>query len=112
MAKKKKTFRDYTALGSISAELVLKNLPFVFFLGFIAMLYIANAHFSERKLWQEQRMKREVEELRWEYASIKADLMFQSKQAEVAKAVKDLGLRNPASTPQKILVPNSNRLLW
>ncbi len=104
MAKSKpKGIKDYLTLD-FSAETVLKNLPFILFLGFIGMLYIMNAHYSEKKLWQIQQYENEIEELKWEYASIKADLMYQTKQSEVAKAVESIGINNSTSTPKRIIV--------
>jgi len=104
MARNKpKEWKDYLTLD-FSAETVLKNLPFVLFIGFIGMLYIMNAHYSEKKLWQIQKYKDEIEELKWEYTSIKADLMYHTKQSEVAKAVEHLGLKNSNSHPKRIIV--------
>jgi len=103
MAKKPKTLADYLTLD-FSAETILKNLPFILFLGFIGMLYIMNAHYSEKKLWQIQKYKNEIEELKWEYASTKADLMYQTKQSEVQKAVENIGLKNSKSTAKRLIV--------
>lgn len=104
MAKKKpKELKDYLTLD-FSAETVLKNLPFVLFLGFIGMLYIMNAHYSEKKLWQIQKIEDEIEELKLEYRSIKADLMYRTKQSEVEKAVESIGVKNSTSTPKRIIV--------
>ena len=83
MAKNKpKEFKDYLTLD-FSAETVLKNLPFILFIGLIGMMYIMNAHYSEKKLWQIQKYEDEIEELKWEYDAIKANLMYQTKQSEV-----------------------------
>ena len=104
MAKNKpRGFINYFTLD-FSAETVLKNLPFVLFLGFMGMVYIMNSHYSEKKLWQIQGYEKEIEELKWEYASIKAELMFSTKQSEVAKAVENFGIKNSTSTPKRIIV--------
>jgi len=104
MAKNKpKGIKDYLTLD-FSAETVLKNLPFILFLGFIGMMYIMNAHYSEKKLWQIQKYENEIEKLNWEYDAIKASLMFQTKQSEVAKAVESIGVKNSTSTPKRIIV--------
>jgi len=102
---KKKPYKisDYFTLD-FSAEKILKNLPFVLFIGFLGMLYIMNAHYSEKKLWQIQNYESEIEELKWEYASVKADLMYKTKQSEVAKAVERYGLKNTTATPKRIIV--------
>ena len=46
----------------------------------------------------------EVEDLRADYTTLKADLMFSSKQSEVARKVKPLGLKESLTPPYKIVV--------
>lgn len=66
--------------------------------------YIANAHYSEKKIRAIQDLQREVKELRWEYMSIKSGLMYNTKQSEVVKAVAPLGLKPMKGKPKKIIV--------
>ena len=101
---KKRSFKEYAALGNISAELIFKNLPFVLFLSFLAMIYIANAHYSEKKVRQIQDMQTELKQLRWQYMSLKSELMFDSKRSEVIKSVQPLGLKVNKRRPNKIVV--------
>ncbi len=101
---KKKTFRDYTALGAILSNLILKNLPFVLFLGFLTMIYIANVHYAERNVREIERLQNQIKELRWEYMSIKSELMFNTKQTEVSKKVRDLDISRLNNKPKKIIV--------
>lgn len=101
---KSKSFKEYTEVGNISAELVFKNLPFVLFLSFIAMIYIANAHYSEKKVRQIQQLQSELKQQRWQYMSLKSELMYQSKRSEVIKSVKPLGLKANKKRPNKIVV--------
>ncbi len=101
---KTKSFKEYTALGNISAELVFKNLPFVLFLSFIAMIYIANAHYSEKKVREIQKLQSELKQQRWQYMSLKSELMYDSKRSEVIKAVKPIGLKTSIKRPNKIVV--------
>ena len=44
----------------------------------------------------------EIKELRTQYISSKSDLMFESKQSQVAKAVLPLGLKEPVVAPMII----------
>ncbi len=104
MAKKTKSLKEYLEVGNISAELVLKNFPFVLFIGFLLIAYIANAHYSEKKVRQIQKLQSDVKELRWEYMSIKANLMFSTMQTEVVKAVEPIGLKPINGKPKKIIV--------
>ncbi len=102
---KKKSIKDFTALSSMSASLVLKNLPFVFFRSFLAVIYIANAHYSEKKVRQIQQLDTELKQLRWKYMSVQSELNFKSKRAEVLESVKDLNLKTNTKRPNKIKVP-------
>lgn len=104
MAKKKKKLTEYLSIGQISSEWVLKNLPFVLFLVFLLIAYIANAHSSEKKVRAIQGLQREVKELRWEYMSLKSGLMFSTKQSEIVKAVAPMGLKPMKGKPNKIIV--------
>lgn len=99
---KKKSLKDYTSLSTMSAKWVLSNLPFVIFLGLLTTIYIANRHYSEKNIREIQSLQDDVDKLRWHYLSLKSDLMKESKQSEVAKAVKRQGLSNKGKHPIKI----------
>lgn len=98
---KKSILKNYTAL---SAEMVLKNLPFFFFLSFLAIIYIANTHYSERKVTEIQTLEKELKHLSWHYRSLKAQLMYNSKESEVEKSVKSIGLETSLRKPRKIVI--------
>ncbi|MEL6923903.1 MAG: FtsL-like putative cell division protein [Bacteroidota bacterium] len=105
MAKKQsKGFKEYTAWASMSADLVLKNLTFVGFVAFLLTIYIANAHYAEKQVLEIQRLQKEVKELRWRYMSIKSEMMYNTKQSQVAKAVEDDGLKIRSRRPKKVVV--------
>ena len=106
MAKKKKGVKDYMSFGSLGADLVLKNLLFVFFLGFLTTIYIANAHYSQKQVLEIQQLQKEVKELRWRYMSIKSTMMYNTKQSQVAKGVSDDGLKIRSNKPKKVIVGN------
>lgn len=98
----KKSFQINTSFGNASAKLVLGNLPFVLFLGFLAVIYIANALYAEGQVRAIQEMKEEVREMKREYNSLKADLMFKSRHSEIERKVKNTGLKVSNNTPKKI----------
>lgn len=105
MAKKKKGIKEYFDIGTLSASLILKNLPFVLFVSFLTMIYIANAHYSEKKIRQIQALQKDITELRWHYMAIQSELMYNSKRSEVEKRVAPLKLKIPKGTPKKIVIP-------
>ncbi len=77
----------------INYQLITGNLPFLLFLAVIALVYIANSHLAEKKVRRINKLSSEIKELKWEYLSVKSELMFRSKLSEVSKAVEPLGLK-------------------
>jgi hypothetical protein len=86
----------------LSDERTIQHVPFILFLAFIAILYIANGYYADDKIREVNRVSNEIKELRTEYISSKSDLMFMSKQSQVALAVDTLGLKEPVVAPMKI----------
>lgn len=88
--------------GFLSDERTIQHVPFILFLAFIAILYIANGYYADDKIREVNRVSNEIKELRTEYISSKSDLMFVSKQSQIAAAVDTLGLKEPVVAPMKI----------
>lgn len=95
-----KLFND----GLVSKEAATDALPYLCFLALLGMIYIANSHFAVNNVRRIDKLNKEVKELRWEYKSLKADLMFKSKLTEVAKKVDTLGIKELIEPPKKIIV--------
>ncbi len=86
----------------LSDDRAVQHVPYILFLGVIAMLYIANGYHADDKIREVNKVSNQIKELRTEYISSKSDLMFISKQSEVAKAVEEIGLKEPVVAPMKI----------
>jgi len=84
----------------------VKYLPKILFGMFLGILYISNTHYAEKTVRQINATHTEVEDLRADYTTLKSDLMFASKQSEVAKKVKAFGLKESLTPPYKIEVDN------
>ena len=87
-----------------SESWVIHNLNFILFLGLLTMLYIANAHYAERKVREIQTLQTEIRQLRSGYMQAKADMMFRCKQSEIQALVKPIGLEEQTEPPKKLLV--------
>lgn len=83
---------------------VLKNLPFVYFSGILALFYIANAHSAEKKVRNIHRLREEVKELRWQYMSFKSEFLFSSSPTQLANDVKELDLGFSKHSSNKKLI--------
>jgi hypothetical protein len=87
---------------------VVNQVPFIIFLTFLAILYIANRYHAERVVRETVKIQREVEELRFESITTASGLMYISKQSEVVRMVqeKKLGLEELIEPPSKIVIEN------
>jgi hypothetical protein len=86
----------------LTNEKNIKHLPFVVFLAMIAIFYIANGYYADDKIREFNKITNELKELRSEYISTKSELMFASKQSEIAKSALTIGLKEPVVPPIKI----------
>lgn len=93
---------DFNSMMTV--ENFVSNLPFFLFLVVLAMVYISNTHTVEGTIRNIDKMKTELKEVRWNYMATKSDLMYKSKQTEVAKAVEGIGLKEITNPPKKIVV--------
>lgn len=91
----------------LTNEKSLQHLPFILFLAFIAILYIANGYYADDKIREVNKISNQLKELRSEYISTKSELMFASKQSEVARSAEKLGLKEPLVPPTKIEVDSA-----
>ena len=80
----------------------IKYLPHLLFLTVIGVFYIGNNHYGERTIRKIDKLEEEVEDLRADYTTLKADLMFKTKQSEVAQRVAELGLKETLIPPTKL----------
>lgn len=85
---------------------IVKNLPFFLFLSGLAIIYIANGHFADNTVRNINKVNRELKELQYEYKTLKSEVMFRSKQSELAKSVEPLGLKE-LTVPPAILIDSS-----
>jgi hypothetical protein len=83
---------------------LMDNLTYVFFLTFLTVVYIANAHYSEKKIREIQTLQQEIRQTRFNYMSLKSNLMYKCKQSEIAVMVEPMGLHELSLKPQKIEV--------
>ena len=88
----------------MSKDNVVGFLPFIFFLTFIGILYIANGYYAEKIVRDLHKTGNDVKELRSEYITIKSDLNFKSKQSQVAQATEALEIYESTAPPTKIVV--------
>lgn len=85
----------------------MQYLPKILFVMVLGILYIGNTHSADRTVRAINKMQNEVEDMRAEYTTLKAEVMFASKQSEVARRAKEIGLKESLKPPFKIVVDKS-----
>jgi hypothetical protein len=86
----------------LSYQWIVMNTAFFLFLSLLTVLYIYNGHVAEKTIKDINRSSRELKELQYEYKTIQSELMFQSKQSELVKAVEPLGLKELSQPPLRL----------
>lgn len=82
----------------------VQYIPKVLFVMILGLFYIGNTHHAEKTVRKINNIQTEVEDLRADYTTLKSDLMFSSKQSEVARKVKVFGLKESLTPPHKIVL--------
>jgi hypothetical protein len=98
------SFREFLDGSILTKKIVVKQLPFILFLTFLALLYIGNRYRAERIYRNVTELQEEVRNLRTEQIITAAKLMNLSRPSSVSQMVnnKNLGLKE-LTTPPKVI---------
>jgi hypothetical protein len=97
------SIRNFLGGDFLKTEKNLKMLPFILFLGFLAVLYIANSYWADKTIRRIESTQRDMKELWFEYISTRSKLMQMSKQSQVAKSLAGTGIKESTVPPLKIM---------
>lgn len=105
-AKVIKPFVDVLNGNFLEQDSVVRYLPYMLFLVFLGLVYIGNGYVAEGSVRKINKAKAQLKELRSEYITTKSDLMYTTKQSELANIIneKGLGLKESIEPPKKIVV--------
>jgi ssDNA-specific exonuclease RecJ len=84
------------------AEKIFVNLPYIFFASGLILVYIFNNHLAEKSMRKIDKLKNEVEELRYQSMNTEKELMYESIQSELAKNLESKGLKQATKMPLKV----------
>ncbi|MEI8203022.1 MAG: FtsL-like putative cell division protein [Bacteroidota bacterium] len=87
---------------------VLNALPFILFLAFLAIIYIANTYFAYKHIREINTIRNELKEIRFEYISLKSELINRTKQSEIVLKLSGTGIKESEAPPRKIIMGTSN----
>ena len=81
-------------------NIILKNITLLVFVAFLILLYITNVHIAERKMLKIERLKREVDTIKYKYMSVKQKTLYSNAPSIIEKKVSDKGLKQSAKVPE------------
>jgi len=112
-SKKAPGVKSFIGGTILTDERVTKQIPFLIFLAFLAILLITNRNWSERTIRKVEVLQDTLDELRSESITLSAKLMNSSRPSEIARKVEkaNLDLQEPSRPPQKLVVKKS-KLSW
>jgi len=99
----RRVVQDFLGGDYLSKETVTGNISYILYVALLAMIYIGNTYYTERKFRDIERTKNELKELHYEYINTKSTLMFQGRQSEILKRAQLYGLHETSLPPYKIL---------
>ncbi|MDR3714996.1 MAG: FtsL-like putative cell division protein [Puia sp.] len=88
--------------GLFGHRWIMKNISFFLFLAGLGVVYIYNGHYAEKTIRDIGKTSRELKEMQYEYKTLRSEVMFRSKQSELAKAVAPFGLKELTTPPVMI----------
>jgi ABC-type transport system involved in cytochrome bd biosynthesis fused ATPase/permease subunit len=91
--------------GIFNRNQVVKMMPYILFVTVLILFYIGNSYYAERTIREINTVKNELKEKRAEFISTSSELMFRTKQSEVAKAIAPMDIRESTEPQKKITVP-------
>lgn len=91
--------------GDFFTESVIATyMPFAGFLTVLALLYIANAYYAERKVNAINETGKKVKDLHSKYVSAKAELMFSTQRSELSSKLSNQGIKETVTPPYVIKI--------
>jgi hypothetical protein len=112
-SKKSPGVKSFIGGTILTDDRVTRQIPFLIFLAFLAVLIITNRNWSERTIRKVEVLQNTLDDLRSESITLSAKLMNSSRPSEIAKKVENanIDLHEPVRPPQKLVV-KKNKLSW
>jgi hypothetical protein len=91
----------------IAPGTLYRNMPFVCFLAFLGVIYIAFGHYAERNMRTIDALQDELREQRWHYMSVHSEVMKDGSRNRIAQSVDGSGLKTPRQAPRQLTIQST-----
>jgi hypothetical protein len=95
--------------GIFERNQIVNAMPFILFVSFLLVIYIANSYYAEKIIRNIDSTKKVLKERRAEYISTMSTLMYNSKQSEVARALQSDEIKETTEPPKEIFVKETQQ---
>ena len=99
MEKKKTTVSKGDWKRIFNNTLILRYMPFLFFLAGLTVVYIYNGHHADKLAKSIAVSEKNIKELQYEYKAVQSEVIFRSKASELMKMVEPMGLKELSTSP-------------
>jgi Bacteriodetes cell division protein (FtsL-like) len=99
----KTRFRKKRRRSLLYNRWLVQNIPFYLFASALAVVYIANGHYADKTMREINVTAKHLKEMEYEFKTVKRDVIFRSKESELAKAVAPLGLKELLVPPVRLI---------
>lgn len=103
-SKANKTISDIMGGNILTKEGFVKSFPFVIYVVFLFMLYITNIYMAEDMNREISKLKTKTENLHVEYVYLKSEITSITKQSNMAKMLKNKGIKESVEPLKRIVV--------
>ena len=109
--KKKGSIRDILDGSLLTRDVVIKQIPFIMYITFLAIIYIGNRYHAEKVNREIIQLQKKQKELKAEAVSTTSRLMFISRQSEIKKLLVGYGLNLIETTrpPKKLVMSDTEK---
>ncbi|GAB4379392.1 MAG: hypothetical protein Kow0075_09910 [Salibacteraceae bacterium] len=104
--KKRNPIAVFLSGQMLTQESVIRHLPYLLFLAFLGLIYIANGYMAEASVRRMNALQQEIKELRSEQISMKSELNNTIIESELKKIIaqRQMGLEESVTPPKKLVV--------
>jgi len=106
-SKKKKSKKSLVKVLNgefLSRDELVKNLPFISFIGLLLVILIGWGYYTETVGKAESNLEKDLGELNSEYFTLGSEFNRLSRQTQVADRLKETGLNESVSPPKKLKI--------
>lgn len=84
-------------------ERMFRQMPYFLFLSCLALAGVYNVHRAQQTVREIEAMRGELQEMRWHASAVQSRIMYDNKQSEVLRRMRDRGLGLAGTSPRRLI---------